>query len=772
MVMHFKKSLRRRFITSLVGVVTLILVIFSGIVISYNYTKKQAELQQQLRRTLDLAETVLPDVVWRGNQQSIYNILRAILANDAVIYVRVLVGEDFALSRSKQIYEKKAFNEFLNSPDFLISSADIVREGILLGKLQVVMSRDEIYNEIFSNVFIVISLFVLLVMAILFTSMLILRRSVFRPLGKLERSANLIAAGNLDTTIDIDSRDEIGNLASALKLMARHLEESFENLEHKVIERTVDLSQAKLTAEKTSQYLVVAGAEVQALLDNSPVGILFVDHHGMMKRVNSELEKIVGYSSRELIGQKINLLCGDMGEDSSATAQSFPQLNKKGFCERRTSLRRKDGSEVVCWLRGRVIPVSNDLEGIIWSVEDITSRIHMEEELLKAKKRESIGVLAGGIAHDFNNILFSVIGNLSLAERMIVEDGSAREYIRAAQDASIKAKELTAKLSTFASGGDPVKATASLPVLVRDGAESVLSGSNVKCAFRTPDDLWPVSMDKEQISQVVKNLVRNAHQSMPEGGTIIISFENRELEDDEVVSLAKGRYVRVSLADNGRGIEGDILDRVFDPYFSTKEKDSNKGSGLGLAIVHSIVSKHDGKITVDSIPGEGTTVTLYLPARSVDSGKQAIRSDIIPSGKGVVLVLDGDRGVQEVVRDMLLPMGYRAESAFSGQAAIKLFRASFEEGIGFCAVIVDRHIWADFEGWELLSKLREVDPQVTVIASSDDPNDPLLDIYLEHDFHALVMKPFKLLELNRVMSSVHKERSNSWNDKSVFSLKN
>jgi PAS domain S-box-containing protein len=770
--MHFKKSLRRRFIFTLIGVVTIILAIFSGVVIGYNYTKKEAELQQQLHRTLDLAETVLPDVVWRGNQQSIHNILRAILANDAVIYARVLVNQNFALSETKQTYAKKNFAEFQNSRDFLISSADVQRQGILLGKLQVVMSRSEIYNEISSNVFVVISLFVLLIMAILFTSMLILRYSVFTPLSKLERSANLIAAGNLDTTIDIDSRDEIGSLASAFRLMARRLEESFEDLEHKVIGRTVDLSQAKIAAEKTSEHLVVAGAEVQALLDNSPVGILFADHHGLIRRVNSELEKIIGYRSSELVGQTIDLLSGNLANSDAASAESFPRLNKNGLCERRFSLMRKDGSEVTCWLRGRAIPVSNDLEGVIWSVEDITSRIRMEDELLKAKKQESIGVLAGGIAHDFNNILFAVIGNLSLAERMIEETDLAREHIRAAQDASIRAKELTAKLLTFASGGDPVKAPASLPVLVRDAAEFVLSGSNVKCAFLTPDNLWPVSMDKKQISLVVQNLVRNALQSMPEGGTIMISFANRELEEDEVMGLSAGRYVRVSLADKGRGIAGDILDRVFDPYFSTKDKDSNKGSGLGLAIVDSIVKKHEGKITVDSIPGEGTTFILYLPARSVDSGNMAGRSAIIPSGKGVVLVLDADRGVQEVVRDMLLPMGYRAETVFNGQDAIRLYKESFEAGIGFCAVIVDMHIVAEFESRELISKLQAINPQVSVIGSSDDPDDPMLENCQEYGLRALIIKPFKLLELNRVMSSIYKKSGNALSEEKVLSLKN
>jgi len=598
----------------------------------------------------------------------------------------------------------------------------------------------------------------MLVVAILFTSMLVMRHYVFRPLAKLERSANLIAAGNLDTPIDIDTTDEIGNLAFAFRQMANHLEESFENLEHKVIERTVDLSQAKIAAEETSQHLLVVGAEIQALLDNSPVGILFVNTQQVIKRVNSEMENITGYLSGELVGQTTRIFFGQQGTDDSVSEKTFPRLSRKGFSERRASLIKKDGSEITCWLRGRFVPASNDLEGVIWSVEDITNRIHMEQEVLKAQKQESIGVLAGGIAHDFNNILFAVIGNLSLAERMIDKASPAEEHIRAAQKASLRAKELTAKLLTFASGGDPVKATASLPDLVREAAEFVLSGSNVKCTFQTPGDLWSVSMDKDQISQVIQNVVRNANQAMPEGGTILVNFANRLLGDEEIVGLQPGRYVQVSLTDRGRGIEANDLARVFDPYYSTKEKDSNKGSGLGLAIVHSIVTKHDGKITVASISGKGTTFTFYLPARSVRSENRLGKSAIVPSGKGIVLVLDTDRGAQDAVRDMLQHIGYRAQVVSSKEDALSLYHRSFAAGAGFRAVIVDVNIWGESGCKELLASLLEIDPLATVIASCAVPDDPLAESCRSYGFFAFIVKPYKLLELNRVMSLVDKRK--------------
>ena len=290
-----------------------------------------------------------------------------------------------------------------------------------------------------------------------------------------------------------------------------------------------------------------------------------------------------------------------------------PVLKRLGFCEARGNMQRKDGSEAVCQLRGRFVPAEGGLEGVVWSVEDISGRIKMENELLRARTRESVSVLAGGIAHDFNNILLAVIGNLSLAERLTGKESPVIEYIKAAQKASMRAKDLTVQLLTFASGGEPVKATAALPDLVRYAVGFVLSGSNVKCNFDVPEDLWPVSMDKDQISQVIHALVQNADQSMPDGGSITVVFANRELVEEEVPGLFPGRYVQVSLADKGRGIEGADIERIFDPYFSTKEKDSTKGSGLSLAIVQSIIHKHEGRILVESTPGNGNDFHSFSP---------------------------------------------------------------------------------------------------------------------------------------------------------------
>jgi len=235
----------------------------------------------------------------------------------------------------------------------------------------------------------------------------------------------------------------------------------------------------------------------------------------------------------------------------------------------------------------------------------------MEEEILKVKKLESVGVLAGGIAHDFNNILTAILGNISLALISGNLDEKTRKRLTEAEKASVRAKDLTQQLLTFSKGGEPIRETAPIADLIRDSADFVLHGSNVSCRYLLPDDLWLADVDRGQISQVIQNLIINAKHAMPDGGIIEVEAKNTEsLIPPDRALPGPNRYIRITISDHGAGIPANLIDKIFDPYFTTKEK----GSGLGLAISHGIITKHDGFISVRSKQGEGTTFTIYLPA--------------------------------------------------------------------------------------------------------------------------------------------------------------
>jgi two-component system cell cycle sensor histidine kinase/response regulator CckA len=216
----------------------------------------------------------------------------------------------------------------------------------------------------------------------------------------------------------------------------------------------------------------------------------------------------------------------------------------------------------------------------------------MEQELQKMEKLESLGVLAGGLAHDFNNLLTSIIGSVSLSKMEIGADNIAFQLLTEAEKAGRRAADLTHQLLTFSKGGSPIKKIASITDIAREAVNFALSGSNVKCVYSIPTHLWSVEVDKGQMNQVFNNLIINAIQAMPNGGTVSIDFKNITIAEEEIADLRAGNYIRITFSDEGVGIAEEHLGKIFDPYYTTKKT----GSGLGLATVFSILKRHEGEL--------------------------------------------------------------------------------------------------------------------------------------------------------------------------------
>ncbi|MDA8165342.1 MAG: PAS domain S-box protein [Desulfobacteraceae bacterium] len=380
------------------------------------------------------------------------------------------------------------------------------------------------------------------------------------------------------------------------------------------------------------------------------------------------------------------------------------------------------------------------------SNRDITDRKRTEEELQKAQRLESIGILAGGIAHDFNNILTAILGNLALARMQLPPESPAGARLASAERAALRAKGLSLQLLTFAKGGAPIKKAVSIPTLVREVAELALRGSKVKSEMALPPDLWPVEADESQLSQVVSNIIINGVQAMPEGGRMGIGAANEELAAGNHLGLAAGRYVRIEIRDEGSGIPPQDLDRIFDPYFTTKEG----GSGLGLAISYSIMKRHGGAIGVDSQPGRGSTFSLHLPA---SAGKPAGQPEngATPGGGGRVLVMDNEEAVNDVAAAMLEHLGYQATTVRDGAGALDAYRRALAAGEPFAAVITDLTVPGGVGGREVAEKILAMDPEAKVIVSSGYANDPVMSHYAEYGFTGVVPKPYKLAELGKAL---------------------
>jgi signal transduction histidine kinase len=392
----------------------------------------------------------------------------------------------------------------------------------------------------------------------------------------------------------------------------------------------------------------------------------------------------------------------------------------------------------------------------------VTLELAVVRQQLEAKQRaeqrtqrlDAIGVLAGGIAHDFNNLLAVIAASVSFAaRRMPPNERNVLPLLERALAACDRATGLTKQLLTFSSGGAPVRRTVALADLVRSTAEFALHGSKHKALFDVPPDLMAADVDEGQIGQIITNLVMNATEAMPLGGTIQIRCANRTLEDGNPFLCTPGPYVEIAVTDQGGGIAPEILDRIFEPYFSTKKR----GSGLGLATAYSIAKQHGGALAVESKPEAGATFRLLLPANPGGKIPQAVDlGDEGPTPKlGLrVLVMDDEEALRTSMTMVLDELGCEIECAPDGAEAIRSFIRAKENGCPFDVVILDLTVRGGMGGLETVKHLLAIDPGTRAIATSGYAPDPALGHPTRYGFVASLPKPFRLHELAAVVRGV------------------
>ncbi|MDP3696186.1 MAG: ATP-binding protein, partial [Desulfocapsaceae bacterium] len=383
--------------------------------------------------------------------------------------------------------------------------------------------------------------------------------------------------------------------------------------------------------------------------------------------------------------------------------------------------------------------------GVVLVFRDVTEKQRTEEELVKIKKLESVGVLAGGIAHDFNNILVAILGNINLALLDGNLEEKTRKLLSEAEKASIRAKGLTQQLLTFSKGGEPVKQTTSIAEIIQESADFVLHGSNVACRYSLPEDLWLVDIDKGQMSQVIQNIIINANHAMPDGGNIQVNCKNIDSLAIPGVSLpVPNKYIKITISDNGIGIPKNLIDKIFDPYFTTKEE----GSGLGLAVTHSIIAKHNGSISVESQPEEGTTFTLYLPASTREQKKDNHKTAIeISANTAKIMVMDDEEMVRDIAKAILVMLGHDVILAANGDEAVELYKKECDSGKPFDIIIMDLTIPGGMGGESAVQEILAINPEAKVIVSSGYSNDPVMAHYQDYGFSAAIVKPFEVQDI-------------------------
>ncbi len=517
---------------------------------------------------------------------------------------------------------------------------------------------------------------------------------------------------------------------------------------------------------KAEQALAAEKERLAVTLKSIGEGVIATDKCGCIILMNRVAEKLTGWRLEEVYGRPVDevLRLESNGKKPVHPVERVLKSRKSLVSAYSRVLQHRRGRRLLVNLNAALMHNSRgEVFGVVVVFQDITEQKRMEEELHKAQKLESLGILAGGIAHDFNNILTGILGNISLARMGSGGNHALAARLEEAEKACLRAKDLTQQLLTFAKGGVPIKETASLQNILTETVEFVLRGSRVQYRSHMASDLWPAEVDKGQISQVIQNLVINSVQAMPDGGTLSIRAENEAIHQTaeiQGVRIPPGNYIRIEIEDEGIGIPQKYLDKIFDPYFTTKQD----GSGLGLAICYSIIRKHGGYILVASEVGKGTVFTIYLPAKPEEVKKKQAE-DMFPNylpegGGGRVLVMDDEPTICDVARQMLEYMGYEVETAADGQEAIRLYRTAMKRGCPFDLVIMDLTIPAGMGGKEAIQELKKIDPHVLAIVSSGYSNDPVFGNYQQYGFQGCVTKPFGLKELKEALVRTFASRKN------------
>jgi PAS domain S-box-containing protein len=537
----------------------------------------------------------------------------------------------------------------------------------------------------------------------------------------------------------------------AEKELATYLDQ----LESLVNARTAELSLAnKLLRDdigkrqQAEKALKESEEKYRGLIETASDAILVIDaESGTILDVNMKGVELLGRSSEKLIGSHHSQL--HPSDETEKYISLFKTLSSQLTpADIEYHVLHKDGYRIPVEISTSVMKIS-DKKVIQWIFRDIRERLKLEEEIQKAQRLESAGLMAGGIAHDFNNLLTAILGNISLAKMYAGKDEKIASRLNETERAILRAQGLTQQLLTFAKGGIPITKTVDLSDTISESTGFVLRGTNLKCICEVPKGLWPVEADVGQINQVLHNLIINAYQVMDKGGKCRVDARNVVIDKADSIPLTAGKYIQISVQDKGPGIPKDHLHRIFDPFFTTKVK----GSGLGLSTAYAIIRKHGGLLTVDTEIGTGSTFHVYLPVseKSISTDGDDKQEDAVVQGEGRILLMDDEEFVREIANELLIHLGYEVDLAKDGTEAIDLYKKAMDSGNPYDVVIMDLTIPGGMGGKEAIIELKKVDPNIKAIVSSGYANDPILADYRKYGFAGMVPKPYKIEELSKVL---------------------
>ncbi len=525
-----------------------------------------------------------------------------------------------------------------------------------------------------------------------------------------------------------------------------------------VLQISSEILQNALHRKRIDKAIITRERIYRTLINNLP-GFVYRcknDKNWTMIYMSNGVEKITDYPAEDFTNNKKlsynDIICLEYKEKVWNDWQDA--IINKSAVEIEYQIQTKNQEIRWVWEKGcGIFSENGDLLFLEGFITDITEYKKTEEELFKMQKIQSIGILAGGIAHDFNNILTSLYGNISIAKMKLEKNHPIYPFLDEVENSMNRATRLTTQLLTFSKGGSPIKEIVNLDSLLEEIISFDLSGSNVKPIITHEKNLWLTRADRGQIQQVFSNLTINANQAMPNGGNLYISFENTIINSNSPLFQKAGQYLKITMRDEGTGIDPKHIDKIFDPYFTTKQA----GNGLGLATVYSIINKHNGYIDIESKLGKGTIFTIYLPAFKTSSQKDPIKNieeNLVVKQKAKILIMDDDKMICDLVFKMIQHIGYSCEIVNDGEEAIKQYTQAMKKNDPFDLVIMDLTIPGGMGGKEAVNEILAIDPLAKVIVSSGYAIDPVMANFAEYGFINCITKPYTITNLKRILNTV------------------
>ncbi len=706
-----EKSLQKKFIV-FISTTIIITAIISALIYSYiNYTEKTKSFQNNINK---IVKSILPfykTYLWQIDTENLKNVSHSLISANKIFCQIKVFNED-----KKLIFNFKKNSDLCKNYNILEIRKKIFFNKEYLGSINFYFSKYNVNNSVKKLFIYSLSLGIVISLVVILVIIFIFKKFFSTPLLNIINKLQEISSGNYNIKLQETEYAEINEIIKNLNKMLQAI-------------KVRDINNIELTKK------------LHSLINNMPGGLIITDEYGNFKEINNSLCEKLKMKKDEILTKNFYLLSSKKF-GKNLFKEKLEKINKSGYDEFEWEFIDKEKNILPVLIKGKKIK-QLDENLIIFNITNIEYIKQLEKELLIKEKLESLGILAGGIAHDFNNILTSISGGLELI-KILIENGKyekAKERISKIFKPIETAKNLTHQLLTFSKGGAPLKKTFfELNELIKDTVSFVLSGTSINVNFEMEDKLPPVKIDPEQISQVIQNIVINAKQVLNNKGEI------------KVKVLTEGKNIKIFIRDNGPGIKKEILDKIWQPYYTTK----SDGNGLGLSIVYSIIKKHNGDIKVHSVPGEYTEFEIILPiyeeTTSIDYSIKEKNNKIENFKETLnILVMDDNKTVRETFIELLKLLNCNVEAVENGGKVIELFKKK-----RFDITFLDLTVKGGMGATDCIKELLKIDKNVkAIIVSGYSDNDVMIN-YREYGFSGCITKPFTINDLKKIIESVLK----------------